>query len=34
MTPLLTVLALRDAQVHIGSLNGRDIPSDVEVSVD
>jgi len=32
--PFSAILALRDAWIHVGSLNGCDISADIEVLVD
>ena len=34
MTPFPAILALRDAWIHVGSLNGHDISADIEAPVD
>ena len=34
VAPLPTVLALRDTWVHVGTSNGSDVASNIEVSVD
>ena len=34
MTPFPAILALRDTWIHVGSLNGCDIPSNIEAPVD
>ena len=34
MTPFPAILVLRNAWIHVGSLNGHDIPADIEAPVD
>jgi len=34
MAPFPAILALGNSMVHIGSLNGSNIPADIEASVD
>jgi len=34
MAPFPAILALGNSRVHIGSLNSRNIPADIETSVD
>jgi len=34
VAPLPTILALRDAWVHVCSMNGHDVPTNIEAPVD